>query len=50
MTEPKKLLEQVKDQNKLPHYSLITEESYVHLIKESIYYFNKKHPLEMGKN
>ena len=48
--QPKKLLEQVHDQIQLRHYSHRTEESYIHWIKEYIYYFDKKHPVEMGKN
>lgn len=50
MTKQKKLLEQFHDQILLRHYSRRTENSYVHWIKEYIYYFNKKHPAEMGKN
>ena len=42
--QPKKLLELVHDQIQLRHYSHRTEESYIHWIKEYIYYFNKKHP------
>lgn len=48
--QPKKLLELVHDQIQLRHYSYRTEESYIHWIKEYIYYFNKKHPAGMGKN
>lgn len=48
--KPKKLLEQAHDQIQLRHYSHRTEDSYIHWIKEYIYYFNKKHPIEMGKN
>lgn len=49
MTKPKKLLEQVHDQIKLRHYSRRTEDSYIHWIKDYIYFFQKKHPAEMGK-
>ena len=49
MTKPKKLLEQGHGQMLLGHYSRRTEDSYVHWIKEYIYYFTKKHPAEMGK-
>jgi len=48
--QPKKLLEQVHDQIQLRHYSHRTEKFYIHWIKEYIYYFDKKHPVEMGKN
>jgi hypothetical protein len=45
----KKLPELVYDQKQIRHYSHRTEKSYVHRIKEYIYYFNKKHPAAMGK-
>jgi hypothetical protein len=37
----KELLELVHDQIQLRHYSHRTEESYIHWIKEYIYYFSK---------
>jgi ATP-dependent helicase YprA (DUF1998 family) len=48
--QSKKLLELVHNQIQLRHYSHRTEESYIHWIKEYIYYFNKQHPAGMGKN
>ncbi len=48
-TRKKKLLDQVRDKIRLKHYSLKTERSYVGWIKRYIFYHNKRHPLEMGK-
>jgi integron integrase len=45
---PKKLLEQVKDQIRLKHYSYRTEDSYVQWIRRYILFHNKCHPQEMG--
>lgn len=39
--QSKKLLELIHDQIQLLHYSHQTEESYIHWIKEYIYYLNK---------
>ena len=45
---PKKLLEQVKDQIRLEHYSYRTEDTYVQWIRRYILFHNKQHPKEMG--
>jgi integron integrase len=45
---PKKLLEQVKDQIRLKHYSYRTEETYTQWIRRYILFHNKRHPKEMG--
>ena len=45
----KKLLDQVRKQIRLKHYSMQTEKSYVGWIKRYIFFHNKKHPIEMGK-
>ena len=45
---PKKLLEQVKDQIRLKHYSYRTEDTYVQWIRRYILFHNKRHPKEMG--
>jgi len=42
------LLEQVRQQLRLKHYSIRTEKSYVQCIKRFILYHNKRHPAEMG--
>jgi len=51
MPEPqpkKKLLDQVRDAIRLKHYSIRTEEAYVHWIKRFILFHQKRHPREMG--
>ena len=45
---PKNLLEQVKDQIRLNHYSYRTEDTYVQWILRYILFHNKRHPKEMG--
>jgi integron integrase len=45
----KKLLDQVRDQIRIRHYSIKTEKSYVGWIKRYIYYHKLRHPAEMGK-
>jgi len=48
--QPKpKLLDQVRAAIRLRHYSLRTEEAYVHWIKRFIFFHGKRHPAEMGK-
>lgn len=43
------LLEKVRDQMRVHHYSLRTEESYVQWIKRFILFHGKRHPAEMGE-
>ncbi len=43
-----KLLDQVRDRLRVKHYSLRTEDAYVHWIKRFIYFQGKRHPAEMG--
>ena len=45
----KKLLDIVRDKIRFKHYSLSTERTYIHWIKHYIFFHNKKHPIEMGK-
>jgi len=45
----KKLLDLVRDKIRFKHYSYSTERTYVHWIKQYIFFHNKKHPMEMGK-
>ena len=45
---PVKLLDQVREQLRLKHYSYRTEETYIHWIKRYILFHNKRHPNEMG--
>jgi len=46
--QPPKLLDRVRDRIRLKHYSLRTEEAYVHWIKRFIFFHGKRHPREMG--
>ncbi len=46
-TKPR-LLEEVRDAIRRRHYSLRTEQTYVHWIKRFIYFSGKRHPREMG--
>ena len=48
MTQPK-LLDQVRDAIRIRHYSIRTEEAYLHWIKRYILYHNKQHPQDMGE-
>jgi site-specific recombinase XerD len=43
------LLDQVRAAIRLRHYSLRTEETYVHWIKRFIFFYDKRHPVEMGE-
>ncbi len=43
-----KLLDQVRDELRVRHYSLRTEKSYTSWIKRFILFHNKRHPNEMG--
>lgn len=47
MQQPR-LLDQVRDRIQRKHYSLRTEEAYVHWIKRFIFFHGKRHPREMG--
>ena len=49
MQVKKKLLDIVREKIRLKHYSYSTERTYVHWIKQYIFFHNKKHPIEMGK-
>lgn len=43
------LLDAVRDAIRVRHYSIRTEESYIHWIKRYILYHNKRHPQVMGE-
>ena len=47
MSSPR-LLDQVRDRLRVKHYSLRTEDTYVHWIRRFIFFHGKKHPREMG--
>ncbi|MDQ3821188.1 MAG: phage integrase N-terminal SAM-like domain-containing protein [Acidobacteriota bacterium] len=42
------LLDKVRDQIRLLHYSIRTEEAYINWIKQFIVFHGKRHPNEMG--
>ena len=46
--ERKRLLEQVRDCIRFKHYSIRTEEAYVHWCRRFIIFHQKQHPCEMG--
>ena len=48
MPEPR-LLDQVRSIIRLRHFSIRTEETYIHWIKRFILFNNKRHTLEMGE-
>ena len=46
--QPPRLLDQVRQSIRLKHFSLKTEKSYTHYIRDFILFHNKRHPKEMG--
>ncbi len=44
-----RLLDQVREEIRVRHFSLRTEEAYLHWIKRYIYFHQKRHPAEMGE-
>lgn len=48
MNQPR-LLDLVRNQLRVLHYSIRTEESYIHWIKRFIYFHNKRHPQDMSE-
>lgn len=50
MTDEMKLLDRAREQIRLRHYSIRTEESYLGWIKRFIRYHQYKHPLDLGAN
>lgn len=47
-SQPPRLLDQVRHAIRLKHYSLKTEKSYIHYIRDYILFHNKQHPKDMG--
>ena len=43
-----RLLDQVRDRLRVKHYSMRTEDAYLHWIRRFIFFHDKKHPREMG--
>jgi integron integrase len=48
MTQPPKLLDQIRELLRIKHYALRTEEAYVNWIRRFILFHNKRHPRDMG--
>jgi hypothetical protein len=48
MTQPPKLLDQVRHTWRTKHYFLRTEEAYLHRIKRYIFFNNLRRPAEMN--
>ena len=46
--QPPKLLDRVVAKMRVNHYSLRTEKTYLDWIKRYIWYFDKRHPKDMG--
>lgn len=47
-SQPPRLLDQVRQAIRTKHFSLKTEKSYVHYIRDFILFHDKRHPQEMG--
>lgn len=45
----KKLLDIMRDKIRFKHYSYSTERTYIHWVKQYIFFHNKKHPSQLGK-
>ena len=43
-----RLLDQVRERIRIKHYSLRTEDAYLHWIRRFIFFHGKRHPREMG--
>ena len=41
--------DQIRERLRLKHYSLRTDEAYVHWARRYIFFHGKRHPAEMGK-
>lgn len=50
MTKPPRLLDQVRDQIRVRHYSIRTETAYIGWIRRFIVYHSKRHPRELGES
>src|SRR5713101_5688123 len=49
LTSQPKLLDQVRAAIRVKHYSIRTEETYVHWIRRFILFHGKRHPAKMGE-
>ena len=48
--QPVKFLDLVRNKIRLKHYSIRTEKAYIPWIKRFIYFHNKRHPKDMGRD
>jgi integron integrase len=48
MSQPPKLLDQMRDKLRLKHYAYKTEKSYLHWVKRFILFHQKRHPKDIG--
>jgi len=48
MAEPPKLLDRVRDEIRMRHYSRRTEEAYAHWIHRYVVFHRKRHPRDLG--
>jgi hypothetical protein len=48
LSQPKKLLDPVRDKIRFKHYSLSTEKTYIAWIKQFILHHGKRHSSELG--
>uniref|UniRef100_A0A832H3K3 Integrase SAM-like N-terminal domain-containing protein n=1 Tax=Oscillatoriales cyanobacterium SpSt-402 TaxID=2282168 RepID=A0A832H3K3_9CYAN len=46
--QPPRLLDQIRESIGLKHFSLKTEKSYIHYIRDFILFHRKYHPKDMG--
>lgn len=46
--KPPRLLDQIREALRLRHYSLRTEQAYLHWTKRFIYFHGKRHPRDLG--
>lgn len=44
-----RVIDQLRERLRYRHYSLRTEQAYLHWVKRFIYFHNKRHPLDMGR-
>ena len=47
-SKPPRLLDQMREALRLRHYSLRTEQAYIHWTKRYIHFHGKRHPRELG--
>jgi len=46
-SQPPRLLDQLRETFRLKHFSLKTEKSYIHYVRDFILFHNKRHPKDM---